>query len=348
MSQNENKLSAFPAFFKVKDRYILIIGSGSAALSRIRLIAETSAFIISVAPNPEAQLYAYLKGMELSCTAIKWLDTQFDSTMLNGAVLVFAATGDIAQDRVIVNAANQAHIPVNVIDRPELCDFFTPAIVNRAPVVVAVGSEGTGPVLTQLIRSRIDALLCPAVGRLARFAASLRGRVDASLTKGTARRRFWHSVFTGSVARAIINNDDAVAEKCVLELLDSISDVNCRVRFLDVGHGVIDWLTLGGQRALMESDVIIYDVDVINSILAMVRRDADLLSVPKKSPFSIQLIKRFYEKNRQVLRLVTDQTRLIEETTSLGTCGIEFEIIPFSCNDGFNHTVKKQDDIGTA
>ncbi|RCL01669.1 MAG: uroporphyrin-III C-methyltransferase / precorrin-2 dehydrogenase / sirohydrochlorin ferrochelatase [Candidatus Tokpelaia sp. JSC085] len=332
MFQDEKKLSVFPAFFKVNGRYILIVGSGAAALAKIRLIDETTALIVAVAPNPDAQFYAYLKEKGLSPnnenSTIKWLDAPFDSAMLGSAILVFAATGDTAQDRAVATAAHQAHIPVNVVDCPELCDFFTPALVNRAPIAVAVGSEGTGPVLAQYIRSRIDALLCPSIGRIAWFAGRFRERANASVAKGIARRRFWYSVFTGTIARAIMNNDEQLAEKCVLELLDSNHDRNQSVHFLNVSHGVVDWLTLGDQRVLMEADTIIHDSDVVHDILAMARRDADLLAVPPNSLLSIQFVKKNYRERRQVLRLVTDQVRLVKESALLRTDGINFDILP--------------------
>ncbi len=101
-------------------------------------------------------------------------------------------------DRRISEDARAAGIPVNAVDRPELCDFFTPAIVNRAPLAVAIGTEGAGPVLAQMVRARIDRLLSPSLGPLAVLANSFRGAAERLLPKGTARRRFWNEFFTGA------------------------------------------------------------------------------------------------------------------------------------------------------
>ena len=78
--------------------------------------------------------------------------------------------GDEALDRRISDDARAADIPVNAVDRPELCDFFTPALVNRAPLAVAIGTEGAGPVLAQIVRAKIDRLLSPSLGPLALLA----------------------------------------------------------------------------------------------------------------------------------------------------------------------------------
>jgi len=329
MLQDEHRLSIFPAFFKVKDRHILVVGSGAEALAKIRLIAETSALIVAVAPDPEPLLYAYLKKITQSGGFVKWLDVPFDRAMLDGAVLVFAATGDFAQDCAVAAAADQVHIPVNVVDRPELCDFFTPALVNRVPIVVAIGSEGTGPVLVQLIRSRIEALLCPGIGRLARFAGHFRKLVGTYIAEGSARRKFWREFFSGTVAGAIFRGDETAARKNALELLAANQSISHRIHFLYVGHGVVDWLTLGGQRALMEADAIIHDGDVVGDILGLARRDTDFLPVSSSPSAAVQLAERLCRKGGQVLRLVTDEARLAEETRLLGIHGVDFEIIPF-------------------
>ncbi|RWQ60184.1 MAG: uroporphyrinogen-III C-methyltransferase, partial [Mesorhizobium sp.] len=81
----------------------------------------------------------------------------------------------------VAEDARRLGIPVNAVDRPELCDFFTPALVNRAPVAIAIGTEGAGPVLAQMLRSRIDRMLSPSLGPLASLAASLRGTAERLL-----------------------------------------------------------------------------------------------------------------------------------------------------------------------
>src|SRR6185312_1537261 len=104
--------------------------------------------------------------------------------LIEDAALVFAATDDLDADRRIVADARALRIPVNAVDRPELCDFFTPALVNRAPVAVAIGTEGAGPVLAQMIRSRVDRMLSPQLGILASLAASYRDAVENLLPRG--------------------------------------------------------------------------------------------------------------------------------------------------------------------
>ncbi|MFD1332746.1 bifunctional precorrin-2 dehydrogenase/sirohydrochlorin ferrochelatase, partial [Methylopila musalis] len=156
------RLTSFPAFFRVSGRDVLVVGSGAAAAAKTRLLAETDARIVVVAEHPEEELIA-----DVARTGATLRREAFSADHLAGATLVFAATEDEAQDRAIADAARAARIPVNVVDRPDLCDFTTPAIVNRAPLAVAIGTEGAAPVLARHVRARIEALLAPEVGALA-------------------------------------------------------------------------------------------------------------------------------------------------------------------------------------
>lgn len=327
MPQDKKKLSVFPAFVRVKNRHVLVAGSGAEALAKIRLVAETSARIIAVAPDPEPQLYTHLKDMMQQGHALTWIDAPFDNAMLENAALVFAATGSLAQDGAVADAARQAHIPVNVVDHPDLCDFFTPALVNRAPVAVAIGTEGTGPVLAQLLRARIDALLAPRLGELARFAGRFREKVERYVAKGKMRRRFWHLFFSGAVTGAVFDNEKS-AEKHLLKLLDAVREKAYPIRFLYVGNGETDWLTLAGQRALMEADTIVHDQDTAGGILDMARRDAVMLPVSAPPFFAMQLVKKLDGAGAQILRLVTDETRLAEELRLLGVYGARVDLVP--------------------
>ncbi|RCL02002.1 MAG: uroporphyrin-III C-methyltransferase / precorrin-2 dehydrogenase [Candidatus Tokpelaia sp. JSC189] len=329
MLHNEQRLSVFPAFFRVKGRHALVVGSGTEALAKIRLLTQTLAETVAVAPDPEPQLYAYLKEIVGMGGPIRWLDAPFDIAMLENAVLAFAATGDLKQDHAVATAARQMRVPINVVDRPELCDFFTPALVNRAPVAVAIGTEGSGPVLAQFLRLRIETLLYPSIGRLARFAARFRDKVETHIVKGKNQREFWRAFFSGPVAGAIFRGDEAAAKIHVEKLLTGHQEENNTIRFLWCGHGVVDWLTLGGQRALMEADIIIYDTDVGSDILGMARRDACLFSVPSLFCTASELAEKFCRKGKQVLRLVTNEEQLATEVKILGIHDIEVEIIPY-------------------
>ncbi len=193
MPQPDTKLNAFPVFLRVEGAVVVVVGDGDEALAKARLLAQSSATIKVIAERPEPALAAFLGDGGATQVALP-----YQPQLLAGAVLVFAASGDAELDRRVSEDARRLGIPVNAVDRPELCDFYTPALVNRAPVCVAIGTEGAGPVLAQLLRARIDRLLSPSLGALAVLAERFRrrgrgvaaqGRRAAPLLGGFLRRR---------------------------------------------------------------------------------------------------------------------------------------------------------------
>src|SRR6188768_3337571 len=173
MTKDAPRLNAFPIFMRVEGEAVVIVGDGDEALAKARLLSQSSAQLRIVAADPEPALIEWMAANDAEHVV-----APYRSTQLKGAALVFAATGNEAVDRRISEDARAAGIPVNAVDRPELCDFFTPAIVNRAPLAVAVGTEGAGPVLAQMVRARIDRLLSPSLGSLALLANSFRGAAE--------------------------------------------------------------------------------------------------------------------------------------------------------------------------
>ena len=132
------RLSVFPAFHKVAGRPVLVVGDGPEAAAKVRLLGETEAVIRLVAPAPTPELSALLMQ-----AGVHHVARPFRPEDLDGAVLVFAASGVRDSDAEVVAAARARSIPANAVDIPELCDFYTPAIVNRAPVAVAISIELT-------------------------------------------------------------------------------------------------------------------------------------------------------------------------------------------------------------
>jgi uroporphyrin-III C-methyltransferase/precorrin-2 dehydrogenase/sirohydrochlorin ferrochelatase len=334
MSASDDQLSVFPAFFRVEGKDVAVIGNGEEALAKVRLLLNTRARITLVADQPGAQLMALAIQHD-----IRHLARAFDAAMLDGVVLVFAATGDAAEDRRIAAAARALKIPVNAVDQPDQCDFLTPAIVNRAPVAVAIGTEGAGPVLAQMIRAQIDQLLSPSLGRLARLATLYRDAVDHVLPKGVTRRIFWRRFFSGAVADAVSLGRMPEAKRAASGLLESMDAVPGHVWLVGAGPGAEDLLTLRAQRVMMEADAIVYDALVPQAIVDMGRRDAERIPVGKrkgchsKSQDEINdLLVELGAAGKRVVRLKSGDPlvygRAAEEMGALRDAGISYEIVP--------------------
>ncbi|WP_416797822.1 siroheme synthase CysG [Ciceribacter azotifigens] len=335
MAAHEHQLSVFPAFVKVAGNVVAVFGNGAEAFAKARLLKNTSARVVAYADRPRADYAEFLATSDIEIRG-----EPFAASQVEGAVLVFAATGDAATDRAIVAAARSCNIPANAVDQPEHCDFFTPALVNRAPIAVAIGTEGAGPVLSQMIRAEIDRRLPKTLGRLARLAEDCRAAVDRTVPRGSARRAFWRRFFRGDVASAVEKGDLAGARRNAVRLMQGSSSAELgRIFLVGAGPGAEDLLTLRAHRLLMEADTIVYDALVPQAVVDMGRRDAERMSVGKrkgchtKSQDEINaLLIDLGRAGKRVVRLKSGDPlvfgRAGEEMAALRDAGIPYEVVP--------------------
>ncbi|OCW58179.1 siroheme synthase CysG [Hoeflea olei] len=334
MATEPARLTTFPAFLRVDARKVAIFGNGAEAAAKARLVANTSAEVAVYADAPGAELADSLSRLGLAPVLAAYAPAQME-----GAVMVFAATGDAALDRRIVADARARKIPANAVDQPDYCDFLTPALVNRAPVAIAIGTEGAGPVLAQIIRARIDQMLSPSLGTLARLAQDYRTAVDRLLPRGVARRVFWRRFFEADVATHVDNGELSLARRAATRMLRGREPVPGHVWLVGAGPGAEDLLTLRAQRAMMEADAIVYDALVPEAVVSLGRRDAERISVGKrkgchsKSQTEINaLLVRLGREGKRVVRLKSGDPlvfgRAGEEMAALRDAGLSYEIVP--------------------
>ncbi len=304
----------FPIFLDLAGRTALVVGSGEVAARKAAALVEAGA---SVRERPG-----------------------FAEADLDGAAIAIGAEAPEADLRALVVAARRRGVPVNVVDRPELCTFITPSVIDRDPVTIAVASAGTAPVLARLLRARIEAAVPPRFGALAGFAARIRDRVRAALPNPAARRRFLERILTGPAADLVFAGDEAAAVATVeAGLADCARAPEGIVFLVGAGPGAADLLTLRAQRLLGEADVIVHDRLVSEDVLAMARRDAERIYVGKAranhclSQEAINaLLVRLAREGRRVVRLKGGDPLVFgrggEEAEALAAAGIRFEIVP--------------------
>jgi len=334
MTKDARKLGVFPAFHKVEGRRVVVVGGGREAAAKIRLLAETKADIVVYARSLDKET-----GADLVAAGAEWRGPWPAGDDLRGAALVFSATGDADDDRAVCALARAAGVPVNVVDCPELCDFYTPAIVNRAPLAIAVCSEGVAPVLSRHVRARIEALLAPAFGDLSGLADRLRGRVARTLPGPAARRRFWARFFSGPVAEKVFAGELRAAEGEAVRMLEIGPNLAGHVSLVGAGPGAEDLLTLRAQRALQEADVIVHDRLVPEAIVAQGRRDARRIHVGKAPGNHVitqdainALLVNEARKGNRVVRLKSGDPlvfgRAGEEMAALRAANVSFDVVP--------------------
>jgi uroporphyrin-III C-methyltransferase/precorrin-2 dehydrogenase/sirohydrochlorin ferrochelatase len=310
----------------------VVVGGGGEAAAKVRLIAETNAIIEVYSAKAGAGLRE-----DVAAAGGRLIERSAIAADFEGAALAFIATGDEAGDRAVRALAKAAGIPVNVVDRPELCDFHTPALVNRAPLAVAIGTGGGAPVLARHVRARIETLLAPAFGDLAGLAERIRSAVAAALPT-EARRRFWARFFSGPIAEKVFAGRMIEAEAEAAHAIGE-SRRGGHVSLVGAGPGAADLLTLRAQRALQEADVIVYDRLVPEAIVAQGRRDATRIFVGKaKGAHSAtqaeinDILVREAKAGRRVVRLKSGDPLIFgragEEIDALRAARISFDIVP--------------------
>lgn len=309
----------FPIFIDLKNRTVVVVGGGEDSLRKVRLLSRTEARIVVVAVSLHDELAANPR--------VEWLARRFEASLLDGAALAISA--DAQLNEIVSEAARSRGIPVNAVDCPGLSTFIVPSIVDRSPVVVAIGTEGTAPMLGQGLRARIDVMLPQALGKLAETAGALRGRVADAIPAGNRRRSFWKRFFFGDVRDAFIAGESENYGTLVETLLhNEAASAKGRVSFVSAGIGDPELLTLKAQRKLQEADVIVHDRFVAVGILEAARRDAVRIPLDQLAFTGVATILiREAKAGRHVVRLRSGDA-LVEELAAVAADGIPVEAVP--------------------
>ncbi|GLQ54634.1 siroheme synthase CysG [Devosia nitrariae] len=324
------QLNTFPLSYRIEGKRIVIVGGGEEALNKTRLAIKTTASVVIISSKIEA---------DFSALPVTVLARPFAASDLDGAALVFVA--DHGADGEAAKVAARARgVPLNVVDVPSECDFYTPSIVERAPLTVAISTEGDAPVLARLVRARIEALLPPGLGQVARLAGSLRSRVENLLQDGAAKRRFYEDLVTSPTVEAAASTGDGAKEAEAMLQEHAVRGGGAgMVWLIGAGPGAEDLLTLRAQRLLQEADVIVHDQLVPDAVVEMGRRDAERICVGKaKGHHSFSqaqintLLVRLAGEGRKVARLKSGDPMVFgragEEIAALRKAGIGYAVVP--------------------
>ena len=329
-------MNYLPIFLDLRDRHCLVVGGSETAARKSELLLRAGACVEVAAPDLH-EGFARLPHAE----RLKRVADAFTPDLLDGKDAVIVVEDDAAAAKVVADAARARHIPVNVADKPALCSFILPSIIDRSPIMVAVSSGGESPVLARMLRARLETLIPAAYGRLSALAARYKDRVRAAI-KPEQRRAFWEKVFLSPVAEMVFSGRDVEAEQQLDAMIrDSASHAISRgeVYLVGAGPGNPDLLTFRALRLMQQADVIVYDRLVSQPILDMCRRDADRVYVGKErddhavpqEEINMMLV-RLAKEGKRVLRLKGGDPFIFgrggEEIETLVEHGVPFQVVP--------------------
>lgn len=326
----------FPIFLDLAGRRVVVVGGGAAALAKLRLLLRTGAHLAVHAERPAAEITAWAAAGRLTLHRRRLAPGD-----ARGVALVYGANDDATEDARTAAIARAEGALVNIVDDLAGSDFLTPAIVDRDPVIIAIGTEGAAPVLARALKAEFEARLPTSLGPLARIGKTFRRDAEA-LAPGRARRAFWAEFYDHAGPRAWAAGGAAAVRDRLASLLAQHLRAAARPGHVDLvgaGPGDPELLTLRARKALDRADVVIHDPRVPGAVLDLARREALMIAAGRQgrgraAPEAgiIALMLAHAQRGRHVVRLTcgdpTDGEGLGAARDALLAAGLSCAVIP--------------------
>lgn len=325
-----------PIFLDLKQQACLVVGGGSVATRKCKLLLKAQASITVVSPELTDALQELVKQGEIS-----WIQSLFTPTHITEQRLVIAATNDEMINQAVHEAAQQKNILTNMTDDPDSSDFIFASVLDRSPIVVAVSSGGESPVLARNLRARLETLIPPGYSKLGELMGKYREAVKNKFDEIGQRRQFWDSVLSGPVADHVMAGREGIAEQILQEQLadENKTVATGEVFLVGAGPGDPELLTFKALRLMQQADIVFYDRLVSKEILALVRKEAELVYVGKQRAWHAvrqeeinDLLLKHAQQGKRVLRLKGGDPFIFgrggEEIDTLADNNIPFQVVP--------------------
>ncbi len=326
-----------PIFIDLANKPCLVVGGGGIALRKINLLLSAKGLVSCIAKGVNSEVEKLANHNK-----IKLHKRLFSDEDIKDYFLVISATDDTELNTRIAELSRTKNILVNVVDKPSLCSFIMPAIIDREPVTIAIASGGASPVLSRLLRAKIESTIPASYGQLAQLAAKFRQQVKDKFTTIAKRRIFWEDVFSSTIAEQVFAGNIGGAKMAIDERIKSSSDAPIKVGevyLVGGGPGDPDLLTFKALRLLQQADVVLYDRLVSPEVMALVRRDSEQIYVGKergkhtvKQVNINRLLVDLAKEGKRVCRLKGGDPFIFgrggEEIETLANEKIPFQVVP--------------------
>jgi len=333
-------MNYFPILIKLAGRRVLVCGSNDDAIFKIRLLLKASAEIVVFGTPTKKRITRWSEeGL------IQYNNRLVEERDCYNIAFAYVTMKKGIERNATLNVLTKTKIPYCIVDDKLHSDFITPAIVDRNPVTVAIGSEGTAPALVRHIKAQIENILPQQTGLVARITGAFRPYVY-QLPDSHTRRYFWSRFFNQAKSQIFSHSSNQDLEttlktklRDLLKSKESFKISNYPVQFVSAGPGDPDLLTRKAANALHDGDVILYDRLIAPEILELCRREANLIEVGKsgfRSSWSQNNINNLLiskaKTGQKIVRLKSGDagvfSRLDEEIAALDQAGLPFEVIP--------------------
>jgi uroporphyrin-III C-methyltransferase/precorrin-2 dehydrogenase/sirohydrochlorin ferrochelatase len=318
-----------PIHIDLLQKTVLVFGGGPAAEAKLRTLLKTEATLVVVSPEPSGEIRRWAEDGKLSI---------LDHTEMNGATLIYAATEDPDENLVIATQARALGIPCNAADQPAGCDFITPALVDRSPVAVSIGTEGTSPGLARALKSDLESRLPSDLGDTARTIKTLRDELKSEEPEIAKRQAVWADILGSGISDYAGLDSKTVTER-YNRVRSGKGEAGGHVHIVGAGPGDPDLLTVGALRVMHSADVVVYDRLVSEDVMSLCRREAEFIYVGKvpggastRQDEINRIIVEKAQEGRAVVRLKSGDPlvfgRAEEEFAALDAAQVGFTIHP--------------------
>ncbi len=179
----------YPVILYLEGRRCVLVGGGKSAEHKIKGLLNAKADLFVVAPEATSTFHELASGGKIELEL-----RPFQPSDLDGAMIVIAATDDIAINTAVWNAARERNILMNSVDDVPRCDFIAPAIARQGPVAVAISTNGTSPALAAHLRRKMETIMGPEIGVLAEVLGGMRPQVMDAVDGVDQRIKFWNTL----------------------------------------------------------------------------------------------------------------------------------------------------------
>ena len=259
--------------------------------------------------------------------------------------MVSALTDNRQVNQQVAQDARALGLLVNISDLPDEGNVIFGAVIDRAPLTIAINNGGASPVLSSILRQQLEQLVPKAYGQLSRLVGAYRERVKEALPDAKERSVFWHQVLQGPVAEAVFSGKHEDAQDLLhghLQEIDQGFDKlmnKGEVYLIGAGPGDPDLLTLRAFRLLQKTDVVLYDALVSDGVMALVPEHVERVYVGKRrANHSVpqqginQLLVDYANQGKRVARLKGGDPFIFgrggEEIETLAEQQVPFQVVP--------------------
>lgn len=276
-------MDVFPISLKLQQQPCLLVGGGQIAYRKAQLLAKAGAMIDCIAPSCRAELQQLIEQTHGHYFAMTFTEAMTNSSVpvLQHYRLVITATDDVDVNRQVFEQCEQYNVLVNSVDDVPHCRFMVPAIIDRSPILIAVSTNGTSPVLARQLRTQLEQSVAQQFGKLAEFSGQWRDDVKQRIENPDKRRIFWEKVYASPIKEFVLQGNMVQAHELMQQFLQDWQTPTGEVYLVGAGPGDPELLTLKALRLMQQADVVVYDRLVSEPILDLCRRDAEKVYVGK-------------------------------------------------------------------